>query len=769
MSLLNKLLIFLLVFPFLTKGQNCTISLHGRALDEVTGSPLSFATIYLENLQKGVSADAEGYFAFDNLCPDTTHIRISHVSCEPLRQYLIIEKDTILNVYLHHHEELMDEVLVHGRHSDQSIENSGTIDKDLISQRSNQDLSKVIEEIAGVSTLNTGSGISKPVIHGLYGNRITLLNNGVAQAGQQWGNDHAPEIDVFSADHISVIKGVGALAYPGSSLGGVVLIEPGSTSSDPHLHGNANYVFQTNGRGHTSNLELERGGLQNAIRFNGTLKKNGDHHTPNYFLRNTGKEEANASVLVEFGKTKTWQKKLFASTFNSTIGILRGAHIGNLTDLLLSFQKEIPFFTEDAFSYSIDAPRQKVHHHLVKLETESAWDGNKKITLTYAAQLDQREEFDVRRSGRSNTPSLSLRQFNQQASGLFERNFSKDLLLSAGLNLAFTDNTNQPETGILPLIPDFNRFDEEAFVILQKESGNILAEVGSRLSLNQLNVVAISRDLPRRIERFDHTFSNLNFAGGLAYSPSSPFKLALNGGYVERAPAVNELYSFGLHQGVSSLEVGNMSLSKEKSFKLTTSLDMNVNQKLFLQLLAYAQNIRNYIYLKPAPEPELTIRGAFPLFNYDQTNAVLKGLDALVSLEPVEPVRLVSKLSLLKGTDRSNAIPLVFMPSNNLLNELSVSFADGEKLKNSRLSCRVKSVFEQKNYVEGLDFVPPPETYHLFEMEFHTALNTARSTFHFSVRGENLFNVSYRDYLNRQRYFSDEAGRNLTFRVQWEF
>ena len=53
--------------------------------------------------------------------------------------------------------------------------------------------------------LRNGSGISKPVIHGLFGNRVTILNNGITQSGQQWGNDHAPEIDPFVADHLSCL------------------------------------------------------------------------------------------------------------------------------------------------------------------------------------------------------------------------------------------------------------------------------------------------------------------------------------------------------------------------------------------------------------------------------------------------------------------------------------------------------------------------------------------------------------------------------------
>ncbi len=53
----------------------------------------------------------------------------------------------------------------------------------------------MIEGVTGVSTLKNGDAIAKPVVHGLYGNRITILNHGIAQAGQQWGNDHSPEID----------------------------------------------------------------------------------------------------------------------------------------------------------------------------------------------------------------------------------------------------------------------------------------------------------------------------------------------------------------------------------------------------------------------------------------------------------------------------------------------------------------------------------------------------------------------------------------------
>ena len=147
--------------------------------------------------------------------------------------------------------------------------------------------------------MRNGSGISKPVVHGLFGNRVAILNNGIAQSGQQWGSDHAPEIDPFVADHLSVVKGASALAYGGNSLGSVVLVETDNIQEDPHLHGEVNYTLQSNGWGHTLNSTIEKNGSWAAWRITGTLKRQGDNRTSNYFLTNTGKKENNLALQIE--------------------------------------------------------------------------------------------------------------------------------------------------------------------------------------------------------------------------------------------------------------------------------------------------------------------------------------------------------------------------------------------------------------------------------------------------------------------------------------
>lgn len=60
-------------------------------------------------------------------------------------------------------------------------------------------LATLLERVSGVSSISTGTTVSKPVIQGMYGNRILIIHNGARQTGQQWGADHAPEVDMNGA------------------------------------------------------------------------------------------------------------------------------------------------------------------------------------------------------------------------------------------------------------------------------------------------------------------------------------------------------------------------------------------------------------------------------------------------------------------------------------------------------------------------------------------------------------------------------------------
>jgi len=98
-------------------------------------------------------------------------------------------------------------------------------------------LGESLKSIAGVNSLQTGPSISKPVIHGVYSNRVLIMNNGVRQEGQNWGNDHAPEIDPFIATKVTVIKGAASIRYGSDAIGGAILLDPKDLPAQPGIGG----------------------------------------------------------------------------------------------------------------------------------------------------------------------------------------------------------------------------------------------------------------------------------------------------------------------------------------------------------------------------------------------------------------------------------------------------------------------------------------------------------------------------------------------------
>ncbi len=752
-----------------TTGQNCDIRISGFIKDLNTGVPISQATIYAKELQKGAVSNQLGYFTITSVCPGDHHLTFGHIGCEAVNLYLTISKDTTITVLLDHSSQLLNEVAIISKSDKVGTQETHSLNSESIAQNSDKNLGTMLENISGVSTIKNGSGISKPVVHGLYGNRLNILNNGVAQSGQQWGIDHSPEIDPLVANRITVIKGVGVAEYLGGSLGSIVLVEPERIKPEPHLHGETRYFFETNGLGSGLNLSLQQHGKIGAWRLVGTLKKSGDRKTPQYFLRNTGSQEANLALQLEKTWNKKWFSDLYLSSFNTEVGVLRGSHIGNLTDLEAALERDIPFFTEDDFSYSIGSPRQKVNHQLLKFHTQYRLTDKQQINFTYAGQYNLRKEFDVRRSGRSELPALSLEQLTHFIEAKYQNYLPKNWELKTGVQANRVDNINLPETGILPLIPDYISYKYGLFAIVSKRLKKVSYQFGGRYDAETRNVAAISTSLPREVVRYQNNYANVSALGGLSYQLAKKWKASYNIGYAIRNPEVNELYSNGLHQGVGGIEEGNPNLTSETSLKNTLSVKGMVKKKLFIEALVYVQQIADYIFINPQDEFRLTIRGAFPVFKYEQTDALLAGFDLAATYQITDQFNMVGKYSFLDGKDQKKKTGLVYMPSNNLHGALNYQIPQFGKFQKMEFQINNKYVFEQKNVTPAQDFTTAPAGYYLLGIKVSAERQLKKLRVNLFLRAENVLNKTYRDYLNRQRYFADDLGFNLVAGVNVSF
>ncbi|WP_109832201.1 TonB-dependent receptor [Reichenbachiella versicolor] len=766
---------FVLIFLASSYGwsQNCNITYQGQILDQMSGLPKCYASIMILESSQGMITDSLGRFEFKNICPGQYHIKVTHVGFTPENLYVDLQENSNQTISLDRNDELLDEILVHGETVESLTKVSNVLSQEKILFEANNNLADLAAVISGVNVVKNGPGVSKPVIHGLYGNRVTILNNGIKQAGQRWGNDHAPEIDLFVADHLAVIKGVAGLEISGGSLGGVLEIHPGPIANDPHLHGDVNYIFQSNGLGHTLNSKIQKGNDIDQWRIVGTAKLIGDAKAPGYFLTNTGRRESNFAGQWNHSMSKKWKINSYYSFFHTDIGILKGSHISNTRDLKSALTVKEPFNNDDNFSYKLESPRQSVNHHLLLLESNHSLSETSQLSLKYAGQLNRRNEFDVRRGGESNTPAVSMSLNSQYLEATLAKDVNVNLSYRAGLQYNYLINKNHNgTTGRLPLIPDYNSQIPGAFLTFQRSYLKSILEFGLRYDLVTQNVRNIERNDIGNLEvyKYNNLAHNFSVAAGVSRDWNTNFTSKLNIGFAQRAPEVNELYSDGVHQGVASYEKGDPDLTAEHSVKAILSNDYTIGRKLFLQTVFYGQYFKDYIYLKPANDTT-TIRGTFWKFDYDQTDALLLGADFNFSYTLSHHYKLDFGYAHLYAQDLVNNIPLVFMPSNALTGRLTYTIDDQGVLKNNSVSLGGKYVLERDiiPQVEQEELSPPPPSYVLINISASTSILINKSIINISFKVENLLNTEYRDYLDRLRYFADASGINAVLTLNYKF
>ncbi|MCS6819628.1 MAG: TonB-dependent receptor, partial [Chitinophagales bacterium] len=368
-SILLTAVLLLCGISVAAQGQNCSLQLKGKVIDVHTGKPMEDAVIHILEQKEMTVSDEYGKFTVTKLCKGRVSLHISHVGCEPEFYELELNRDTAVTFVMHHTESELDEVIVE-RHKSQV---QATVDIIKLQGRALErlrglSLGETLRNIPGLYALNTGSTISKPVIHGLQGNRIVIVNSGIRLEAQQWGSEHAPEIDPFLAQKITIIKGANSLRYGCDALGGVIVAEPDPLPDIPVLNATLHYVLQANRAENAFSATVEgkhRRLPAFAWRIQGTYKRGGNARTPRYWLNNTGSEEANASLGLGWNG-KRFDVETFYALYHTRIGIMSAAHFGNLTDLQNALKRGNP---DDSavFSYRIGIPYQQITHHLAKV------------------------------------------------------------------------------------------------------------------------------------------------------------------------------------------------------------------------------------------------------------------------------------------------------------------------------------------------------------------------------------------------------------------
>jgi len=749
------------------QAPSCQCFLKGIVKDRDNGQPIAGAVLQLKEVRQMATTDSNGRYLIEKLCQGKYTLECRIVGYKPTTVRVSLEHDASKeeNFNLSEDEIHLKDVEITARRVETPLSQSTTsLQGQTLDQTRGQTLGAALSSITGVTMLQTGASIAKPVIHGLHSNRVLIMNNGVRQEGQQWGSEHAPEIDPFVAKRLTVVKGAAGVRYGSDAVGGVILVEPDELPTNSPLKGELNTVGFSNGwQGVVSGL-LEGGvGKWKGLgwRLQGTLKNGGNVATPAYHLANTGVREQNFSAATGYRNPQRGVA-VFYSQFNTKLGIFAGSHIGNVSDLLAVLKNGEPFVKTD-FYRQIERPYQNIKHNLLKINAFLMIGSNQKLTFTFGRQHNYRAEYDLHSPQAATRPGLLFNITTFTNDLIYDHKpIAQKITGQVGLSGLYQYNRSDGR----PLIPDFEQKNFGIFVIERYVRPRWEWEIGLRYDQRQLDVYKfVGRILdPRR-----HHFASFSGTAGVVHNASQRFLARFNFGTAWRPPNVNELYSNGVHHGAATFEEGNNALQPEMAFNTMSSVEYNA-PRFRAEVNLYRNLIDNFMYAKPQTEPILTIRGAFPYFKYVQTRATFTGVDVSTDWAIFAKLKHSAKLSYLRAYDLGAANFLVLIPANRAENTLRYDLGALVGSKNTFASVGHLWVDKQRRVPPNSDFAEPPPAYHLWALQIGGTFGVmSKQKLDWGITVQNAFNTAYRDYLNRFRYYAFEQGRNVSMRLKWSF
>lgn len=723
--------------------------------------PVPFAVFSVPELRRLFRTDSSGQaavclpelrvyrFLFRNLGYDSISLEAA-----PGRRRLV--------VHLRESQRTLEPVGVSGqaRVAESAVTRAEVMGKTELLRGQGQSLGELAARIPGVGAIQTGPTLFKPVLQGMAGQRVAVFQNGVRLEGQQWGFDHAPETDAGMADRLVVLKGAQSVRLGSDALGGGILLE----HSDPDPSGKTGVVVSTgyhsNSRGFTGRVQAEKS-WGKTDRFSARVVAGGRNfgpaRTPAFILGNTALRESALLFLMQH-RRGAWQNEFVVSGFRTGVGIFTGSHVGSQEGVRRVFSRPDSSFNYP-FSRRIDRPSQLVNHQLVKLRSVYAPRPSGRTEFQYSFQRDLREEFDlIRRSGVCpGCPQLRLTLFTHMLEvNRVRSRESSELRMGAAGQFQFSD------TRFRIFIPDFSLGQVAAYAVGTLYRGRQVWEAGIRSESRWLQVfppAGSGRGSGRRL------FFSFMANGGFRRTIHEHWTLSANAMAAMRPPHVSELYSSGVHHGSASYEQGDASLKPETVLNLSSSLH---HRSAHWEVVAngYLTRSPGFIYLSPLGDSVLlTIRGAFPFFQYRQSEVTLRGADVFIRYEPFPFLGVEVRAQALRGWNHSERDYLIFQPADRL----SACIRLQKNLSSRGIAFDFRfgpvRVARQTRYPADRDFIAPPAGFTLWEGQAAVSRRQGPFPFDLSVEVRNLFNLRYREYLNRFRYFAPEAGRNLMIRI----
>jgi iron complex outermembrane receptor protein len=611
-------------------------------------------------------------------------------------------------------------------------------------------ISDGLTAIPGISQVNTGVAISKPVIRGLYGNRVQTVFSGLRFDNQQWQDEHGLGITDIGIDRVEVIKGPASLLYGSEAVGGVINIIEEKPAEDGKIIGDFNTRFLSNTLGNATDIGFKGNRNNKNWRIRGGYESNADY---------SDGSKANGERILNTRFDGYYLKGSFGFIKNKWIS--QNNYNGSLNDFgfIMADNRESKTL-DNRFSRTMDGPHHTVILNILSSENKILLK-NALIKFNLGAQSNIRLEDE---GGGEISLNMHLNSliYNLQWIKVFK---SKTELI-IGSQSILQNNTN---FGKRKIVPDANISESGLSIFLNQQLGKLILEGGiggNYRHIKAIETVGVNNAdnlsaADTSIRPFSRSLPSLNGMLGITYNPNTLLNIKICGSTGFRGANLAEFSSNGLHEGIYQYEIGDPNLKPEQN--LNGEIAINFSSKYFgLSVARFNNYFENYIYLSPTTE----LFNGIQVFRYKQNNATLYGGEVAMVIKPFKGCEFNTNFSTVTGTLFDGSY-LPFIPADKIHSELKYTFNIKNKLNDFY-------VLAGNDYTFAQNKPAPIETktkeYSLFNAGIGTHIAMKKENMNISVTCNNLLNENYYDHLSRfKAYGIHNIGRNIVLNINIPF
>ncbi len=736
---------FAIIFIYSGNANGHVSSIHhtdanvfGHVVSKEDGEHIPFINVLIEGTRIGTVTDATGHYMLTNLPQGEHTLMVKGMGYETSRaQFEIVAGQSLeINVKINYHGVNIDEIVVTSSPTARGFryQPDNVYLGEELQKRADISFGEMLDGEPGIAMRSMGPTPSRPVIRGLDGDRILILQNGERMGDiSETSAGHAISLDPLSANRVEVVRGPASLLYGSSAIGGVInLMTPDIPDEwDRGFSGVASLQGASNNNMGAGFGRYTWGGENWATTGRFGYRKAGDINSPGGIIPSTYMENYDGSLGFGFNNDKS------NGGFNLSLGKQHYGIPEELDDPDESaeiriqqqlIQGRMHFRVSDFF----DKAQLRMHASRFiqqEIEIENV-DGISEEML----------EIEFNKLNISSTLTLQHRPVTIFDRGAFGLNVYGRRLDVSGDD-AFTPNEDRLNFGLFT-------FQEIPL------STRLRMQFGGRLDF--LRTTALPNafsDMNERRDAFVYAGS-----AGLNYRPAEGWEIGGQLARSHRYPMLEELFAHGPHLCAGVYEIGNIDLGDEIGYGSDLFARWS-NGSFNAEIAGFYNYFNNYIIKQPTGIIEE--ESGLPVVEYQADKARLYGGEASVGWSVFNGLKADLGIDYVIGQRVSSVNEhLPFIPPFRFSGRLEYSYSRGW------VGSRIRAVASQNN-------VAPEEAvtagYSLLDISTGYRLNSSGQHV-IILRVQNLFNTEYRDHLSRieERNFP-MPGRNFNLSYRWFF